>query len=241
MEQTVNDEATPTSLFVDPAEVPDDERLDTVYVRLEDISVSYSNPNAMDNAEFLRLVESIRSLGFVQPCVIVPAGMTEVDTDCPFVMADGYHRWKALAALDREVSPCVVAESWDAAKTIIARIALNKNRGNLNITAVAEQVAALAQEGYPTEDLTVTGYTEPELENMLAAMAVDVTNIDPSDVGSTSITDDGVDPGASPRPYLLELQFTNKEQRNAVRKALKHAGNGDISTGALALAGVQED
>ena len=234
----MNDTSSP---LVDPIEVPENERLDTVYVRLEDISVDYTNPNTMEDAEFLRLVESISVLGFVQPVVVVPTEATDVETDAPFVMADGFHRWKALATLDREVAPCVVADTWDAAKTIIARIALNKNRGQINITTVAEQVAALADDGYPLEELVVTGYTEPELENMLAAMAADVTNIDPSDVGSASIVNDNVDPGAAPRPYLLELQFETKEQRDAVRKALRHAGNGDTSTGVLALAGVQED
>lgn len=232
---------TAASSLVDPDEVPDNERLDTVYVRLEDICVDYTNPNSMEESDFLRLVESIRELGFVQPLVLVPSEVAGVETDLPFVMGDGFHRWKALATLDREVASSVIAETWDEAKTIIARIALNKNRGNLNITAVAEQMAALAQEGYPVDELVVTGYTEPEIENMLAAMAADPGAINPSDVGSATVTDDGVDPGAAPRPYLLEFQFTTKEQRAAVRKALKHAGNGDISTGLLALAGVEED
>lgn len=227
--------------LVDPIEVPDNERLDIVYIRLEDISVDYTNPNRMEDAEFLRLVESIKTLGFVQPCVVVPTEVTDVETELPYVMGDGFHRWKALGVLEREVAPCIVAETWDEAKTIIGRIALNKNRGNLNLTTVAEQVAALSQEGYEIEELLTTGYTDSEIENMLAAMAADPSAIDPSDVGSTTITNDDVDPGAAPRPYLLELQFESKEQRNAVRKALKHAGNGDISTGILALAGVEED
>lgn len=223
--------------LIDPSEVPDDERLEIVYIRLEDICTDYVNPNSMSDGEFTRLVESIRVLGFVQPCVVVRTEQTEVDTELPFVMGDGFHRWRGLAALDREVCPSIVARDWDHAETIIARIALNKNRGNPNITAVAQNMVELQKLDVDIDDLCTTGYTEPEISNMVEALQADLTNIDPADFGGTTVTDNETDQGAAPRPFLLELTFKTKAERNTVRKALKHAGNGDISTGALALAG----
>lgn len=228
------------AVFIDPEDIPEDERLEIRYVPLEDICTEYNNPNAMTEKEFLSLVESIRAIGFVQPCVIVPTEATEVATELPFVMVDGFHRWKALAVLDRTACPVVVAESLDHAMVIIARIALNKNRGNLNLTAVATELHALSGEGLDLETLCVTGYTEDEIGKMLEAMSTDVDDTMSSQLGVTSIAADIEEESASPRPFLLEIQFATKDQRNAVRKALKTAGNGDITVGLLAIAGVED-
>lgn len=224
-------------VYLDPDDVHPDERLDVKYVLLSRIRPTKRNPNSMDEASFQRLKLGIQELGFVQPLVVL---RVYGDPNADFEMADGHHRGRALQELDYQAAPVVVASSWSEAQQIIARIALNKNRGELNLTAVAEDVSFLHTDmGINVEELVATGYSESELTDMIAAMATDLDTPRPSDIAGTTVTTS--ETGAvNPRPFLLELSFASKDQRKAVRDALKRAGGGDMTVGLLSLAGIEE-
>lgn len=224
--------------FLAEDEVPEDERLVVNYIPLEEIRKAKRNPNEMTPGEQARLKAGIKMLGFMQPLIVVP---TE-DGEQAFELVDGHHRFDALVELDYTAAPCIVAESWSAAEQILARIAMNKNRGELNLTAVAEDIAVLHDEfDMDIDALVVSGYDEGEINDMLKAMTNEFEP-QPSDIANTPTPNDASDRGAvNPRPFVLEILFPTKEQRKAVRDACKHAGNGDITTGLLVLAGIEEN
>lgn len=64
------------------------------------------NVNAFDEANYPKLVESIRSKGFMEPVKVT------ADAQRPghYLLVDGYHRWKAAAELGIEELPCEVWE-----------------------------------------------------------------------------------------------------------------------------------
>lgn len=229
---------------VDINDVPQEEQIGNVsYIRIDNICTDYKNPNAMGEDEFARLVESIRSLGFYQPVVVTRSEFVpEIDTDKPFVMVDGYHRMRALSALDYDLVPAIVGSSdLGSATTLALRIALNKNRGQIDLTVAAEQIFELQEVyGFTNDELVATGFSEKEVDVMMQALNPAEMDIDPTQFGSVTISDDNEDPGANPKPFVLEVTFATKEQRNAVRRALKTAGNGDMGVGLLAISGIEE-
>jgi len=64
------------------------------------------NVNAFDEAHYPKLVESIRSKGFMEPLKVAP------DPERPghYRLVDGYHRWKAAGELGLGELPCEVWE-----------------------------------------------------------------------------------------------------------------------------------
>lgn len=226
-----------TQHYADPDDVPDHERLEVKYIPLDKIHGADRNHNSMSEPAYLRLKAGIDELGFVQNLVVVPRD------DGEFEIADGHHRHRALSELGWQFGPSYVAEDWDAAQHLIARIGLNKNRGELNLTMVAEDITYLADTlGASMDDMICTGYDEGEINDMLATMRDDLNAVTPQDIAGTTITnDEPTESGAAnPRPFLLEFTFASKAERKAVRDACKRAGNGDITDGLLVLAGVEE-
>lgn len=233
-----------TDTLIDPENIPAEERMpETVYVPLDAISFDYKNPNAMAEGALERLIESIRTMGFFQPCVLVSSeNVPEIETDKPYIMVDGFHRWKAVAALGWSTVPCVIAEDLEVATTLALRLGMNQNRGQTDLTIAATQVFELKEEyGYDLDQLVATGFSEQEIGTMLDLASPDsLETVDPSELATAVITDDEHDPGAAARPFLLEVMFSDKAQRAAVKRALKKAGNGDATVGLLALTGVEE-
>lgn len=197
-----------------------------IQVALSDLVSSPSNANVMDRAKYAMLVESIKRVGFIVPLLI-----QEVDKG-RFLIVDGHHRVKAAHELSMADVPAVVLDG-DEDPRVIA-LAVNRLRGETDLAVAALIITELVESGMQAIDLEITGFSQRELEELLAATQ------SPDDVSLEDM--DGVDVpeeiGAKvARPFLLDLTFRSKQDLAAARKALrKAAGKGaDLSEGLLRI------
>ena len=91
------------------------------------------NPNVMGTEDFQALVRGIREHGFLIPLLVYPAGEK-------FVIIDGVHRFDAAREVGLEEVTAVVLDNPSPAKVRILRLALNRLRGQLDNTVVAQDL-----------------------------------------------------------------------------------------------------
>jgi ParB/RepB/Spo0J family partition protein len=120
------------------------------------------NPNAFDPENYLKLVESIRQHGIMEPLKV----MADPEREGDFLLVDGYHRWKAAGDLGLEELPCEVWEiSVEEAK--VRGLQLNYLRGQ----PVPQRLAGLVHDlntSYSMEDLAgMLPWSEAELQDCL--------------------------------------------------------------------------
>ena len=106
-------------------------------IRRELIHPNDWNVNAFDEAHYPKLVESIRSKGFMEPLKVT------ADPDRPghYLLIDGYHRWKAAGELGIEELPCEVWEV-SAEEAKLRGLQLNYLRGQ----PVPDRLASLVHD-----------------------------------------------------------------------------------------------
>lgn len=205
-------------------------------VALSSIRYKPGNPNSMSEAEFKLLVENIKEDGFLQPVLLRPGD--EVGT---FWMVDGEHRAKGAAEAGMTEVPAVIAADMDVARAVLQRIGMNKRRGELDLTQVAMDLLELSNRGLSTEELTVSGFSGQEVADLLRSVDQTVTDVLPKDLGTLPDDDYEVDDEPT-KPFVLEIEFTNREQYKKARRGLKRAaGKGkDLAEGLMKLLGEEK-
>lgn len=200
-----------------------------VSIKVGNIKESASNPNAMESERFALLVEAIRKVGFLQPICVrgIAGGVYEV--------VDGHHRLAAARELKMEKVPCVVIDA-DGEKAAALQIGFNRLRGELDLAKVGAAIVGLQAEGWKVEDLALTGFTPDEIDDLVRAVSSDA-----DDVMASAAALDGAEE-AIPKPFLLELTFSSREDLQAAKKGLKHAAGatGDMAEGLLRLIGEKD-
>lgn len=173
------------------------------------------NPNVMEPQVYEALVHSIRTDGFLQPILIV-------EEDGDDVLIDGVHRSKAAVEVGLETIPAVVAP--DRARAEILRIALNKMRGELDLSEIGRQMAQLLDTGFTEEELTLTGFASWEIDALLENTA----EIEETDLGGADVS-----PPVPPKPktYSMTIRFASESQRARLREALEALGDGNLIEG----------
>lgn len=166
------------------------------------------NPNVMEPHVFEALCESIRTDGFLQPLLVVQEGN---DT----VLIDGVHRSKAASKVGLKQVHAVLAP--DRARAEVLRIALNKMRGELDLTEVGHQMQLLIDSGLTEDDLTLTGFASWEIEALLESTA----DLDETDLDGADITPPAPE---KPKTYNLTIKFQSESDRAAVRDAMQQTG-----------------
>lgn len=104
-----------------PVKVPE-----TVLLPLSQLVSSDWNPNEQDAATFGALVESIQTLGFVEPVLVVPL------SDGRYQIVAGHHRAEAGRVLGMEEVSAVVLKDFDEDQRKVAAVRMNMVRGQLN-------------------------------------------------------------------------------------------------------------
>ncbi len=179
------------------------------------------NPNVMDPHDYQALVAGITKYGFLQPILVLWK-----EDSSKYVVIDGVHRSKAAIEAGLSNIPAVVAK--DEAHAEILRIALNKIRGQLDITEVGRQLESLLEDGFSKEDLELTGFQDYEIDAMLDAMSdTDDDLLDDVDTSSAQ---------PKPKTYNLVLKFPSEVDKASVKEAFEKMGKGDLELGALHLA-----
>lgn len=185
------------------------------------------NPNVMAPERYKLLVEAIRAMGFLQPILVRAMG------DGTYQVVDGHHRLRAARELGMTDVPCVVVEPgmYGDEEVNALAIGMNRLRGDLDLALVAESMAALAQAGWSTDDLSVTGFTAGEVNDLLrsvAALGEDVM-VQPA---AEPDPEEPVDPATQ---WLLEIVFNDQKKYKAARKALRKAAGegGELADGLM--------
>jgi len=175
------------------------------------------NPNVMDPHTFDALVASIKRDGFLQPILVV-------EENDKLLLIDGVHRTRAAIEAGLVTIPAVIAP--DRGRAEILRIALNKMRGELDLSEIGRQLQQLLDTGLTNEDLTYTGFASWEVDALLES--------------SASLTDadlDGADtsppaPATKAKTYSLTFRFDSESHRARVREALESLSDeGDLTEG----------
>ena len=197
-----------------------------------------TNPNVMDAAHFDALVAGIKAEGVLQPILV-----RQLEGAVPdFEIVDGHHRVRAAEKAGMTVIPSVIAApGMDAAAARLQAIGMNKRRGELDLTEVGRAFADLHGAGWTVEALSLTGFTENEVGDLLRSVSQDVDRALAKDIsipsGSFEADDDDDVPTA--KPFLLEILFTDRSEFKAAKKGLKRAaGKGkDLARGLMVLLG----
>jgi hypothetical protein len=189
-----------------------------VTIALDFLREPDSNPNRMDADQFALLVRGISKLGFLQPLLVRP----DPDVSGRFIIVDGVHRARAARQAGLTDVSCVVAGNLDEAHAVLAQIGMNRLRGSLDLAQVADSAAHLATMGLDLEELTLSGFTTRELDDLLRATnQPDSPDLLGQPGGSAPETSA---PGATvERPFGLELTFKTKADLDRVRKSLRKA------------------
>lgn len=182
-------------------------------VKLADLThLPTTNPNVMEPHAYAYLVKGIRKYGFLQPILVVKEnGAT--------ILVDGVHRKKAALEVGLVEVPAVVAKDRDQAE--ILRIAMNKLRGELDLSEVTRQLSLMLDVGFATEELELTGFQEWEMKALL-------------DTQDDSHLLDDVDtspPSTATKTFNIILKYGAESDRALVKEALEELGNGDLLTG----------
>jgi len=195
----------------------------TKNIKLTSVSVAdlkhlpTKNPNVMDPNEYEALVAGIKKYGFLQPILVL-------EDRGSYVVVDGVHRAKAAAEIGLAQVPAVVAEDPHAAE--ILRIAMNKIRGQLDLTEVGRQLQQLLDTGVDENTLTLTGFASWEIEAMLETLS----GVDEDELLAGASTTSAP---AKEKFYTLSFKFDSDSKRVQVREALEKLGNGDPTQGLI--------
>lgn len=191
------------------------------------ISPSENNPNRMLPGQYEVLVGAIKRFGFLSSILVRPnpAGKG-------YQVVDGHHRLRAAQEIGLTEIPIIVKMDSDDGEANALQIGMNRLRGELDLSATAKIIEQLkSEEGWKSDDLMLLGFSEDELS---ALMSTDESFEDlPESMELPS--DDTV--SATPNPFVLEIEFENKEDlKEAKRKLKKAAGKtGSLTIGLLNL------
>lgn len=188
-----------------------------------------TNPNHMSAETYGLLVEAIRSVGFLQPV------LAQEDEGGGLTIVDGFHRVKAAKEVGLPVIPVIVGDFRDTPDLArVVQIGMNRMRGELNLSAVAHEVADLAAKGWTIPQLELTGFSRSELDDLLASTRARDEDVLANGVGAAP---DEPDEDEAPKPFVLELTFEKKEQLARAKRGLrKAAGKGrELADGLLRL------
>lgn len=176
----------------------------------------------MSEAKYRELVESIRRIGFVQHALV----RSLEDNEEEFEIVDGHHRCKAMRELGELFVPCIVLEG-DEDPRVVA-LAMNRLRGETDLAVASIMIEELMDAGLSTEDLSITGFSAKELQDLVDALeSPDDPSLD--DIAGTDVPEEiGSDVA---RPFLLELTFRSKADLDVVRRALRKAAGKGVELG----------
>lgn len=202
-----------------------------INVPLAQLVAAEVNPNSMPEHEYLALIEATRRFGFLQPVAVRPR------PDGTFETLDGHHRIRAAVELGMTEVPCVVRANTNDTEAVLIRVGMNKIRGEQDLTKVGQEMARVVGTGIDVSELTVTGFTDSEVADLLRSVDIDVdaqaVTAERGPAEDFDTNDETV------KPFLLEIEFTDRAEYQRARRGLKRAaGKGkDMAVGLMKLLG----
>lgn len=211
-------------------------------VKLDHLIDPVRNQNVMDPEQYKLLVAAIREVGFLQPILIrepakeetLPdeASAARIGADLWFRIVDGVHRASAAREVGLTEVPCVIVDA-DADLAVALQIGMNRMRGELDLAAVAKDVASLSDAGWTVSDLTITGFSAEEVESLLTAVQPEEADL--SNMSLAPQAEERAPEQEGSDIAILEIPFTDRKQMVSVKKKLRKVGGGDLTVGLLRL------
>ena len=203
---------------------------DTVYLIPDDqLHLRDFNPNVMEPERYEALVRAVRKLGrLVQPLLVRKRSAGGFD------VVDGYHRVKAGREAGLTVMSAKVEDLTDEEAKAL-QVGMNHARGRIDLGLASQVIQELRAEGLAKEDLVLLGFTDDELDDMIASATASATAVlEESD--TTLPPEDEEEPDGT-RPHTLELTFATKADYQKARRALRKAAGrgGELGDGLLRL------
>lgn len=195
-------------------------------VKLEFITSRKKNPNVMAPEEERALREAIADAGFLQPVLLRRLSDG-------YEIIDGVHRVDAARALHMTEVPAIIVEA-DVPEAIALQIGMNKMRGRPDLKVTADLLCELSDAAWSPKDMTLTGYTELEVGDLMKA----VRPVDAEDLPKGPVRGDDEEPkggGDAPEQHVLEVAFGSRKEMQRARRLLKRLGGGDLGVGLLSL------
>lgn len=179
-------------------------------VALDTLVEDPNNPNHMTEDQLALLARAIQTAGFLQPVLI--RASAEGGT---FRIIDGHHRARAARVAGLVEVPCVVIDS-DDDEAAILQIGMNRLRGELDLAEVSKVITDLVGSGWTIPDLTLTGFTDDELDALCRAAQPDEEDVLAGGLGQTpSPASDDTDSA-----FVLTLSFESRKDLNRAKRGL---------------------
>ncbi len=125
-----------------------EEKLQTVYVNIDDLTKADYNPRKWDEKALSDLKESIKRFGIVDPAIVNSAESRKN------IVIGGHMRIEAAKALGLKEMPVIYLDISDIEKEKELNLRLNKNQGEFDFTLLANFAEDLLQDvGFNSEEL----------------------------------------------------------------------------------------
>jgi ParB/RepB/Spo0J family partition protein len=170
-----------------------------------------SNPNKMEPERYDLLVKAMKRYGCLQPILVEPGSKVGF-----FKIIDGHHRF--WASIDAGLKEILIVNAEDLGdKSIGIALAMNRLRGDLDLTRVADELKSIAIDtDWSMEIISVTtGFTQGEIESLLERTKLAIDERPESSPEPT--------PEANVNPFVLEISFPDKTAYVLCKKKLKKA------------------
>ena len=215
------------------------ETLDAKLIPLSDLVPTYSretNPNRMSEAEFHALTNLIKSEGFMQSILVSPIAGKKGK----YRILDGHHRYWACQQVQKTEILAVIKPASEMLGAALG-LGLNRIRGELDLTVSGSVIQQVMEDSQWTVDqlALLTGFSQSEI-NALTAQAHNDADEMLEDVSKAPPEDE---PEEAPKPYVLEIEFAEKDLYQLARRRLRKAGGAskDLAKGLLAVLGESSD
>lgn len=134
------------------------------FLPIDKVKSNNWNSNQLTEKEFQKLVDDIKTNGFIGAIIVRKNGNE-------YEIIDGEHRWRALKELGEKQIPCIIKQEKDD-KAKINSIRWNTERGQQNQKKLAQIIKSLEQKhGYSLQNIEhELVYSLPELQDKLALL-----------------------------------------------------------------------
>lgn len=197
----------------------------TILVNPGDLVEDPTNANEMSDADFAALCNTISTVGFLQPVLVVLR-------DGVYYVVDGHHRRRAAVKLGM---PEISAILWDGSAEMlkVVQLGMNRIRGDFNLTRVSENLAELIEQGWSAAQLGITGFSDSEIAALLEATVREVEE----HVLEGANAAPAAPPEQPPASVSLEVEFVDatamRKAKRALKRIAKEIGQEDDLSAAL--------
>jgi ParB/RepB/Spo0J family partition protein len=191
-------------------------KISTRWVPIEHLEPNPWNPNRQSDTIQKAERESISTYGFIDPITVRANPLHEQgESDAPWQIIDGEHRWGAAQDLELAEVPIVVIKVDDSTAKKLT-IILNETKGESDLPSLGALLADIRSSEDEGFEIALP-YTKAELDNLLS-----LADVDWSAYERSNGDDGGNGDGPTAREgHVLSLEFSSARKHADVSKWIK--------------------